>query len=49
MSLAGKFPIAGFAAGIALLIIGLNTGNRALWIVGIVLMIFALARRFRRA
>jgi hypothetical protein len=48
MSLAGKYPIAAFAAGIALLIIGLNTDNRALWIVGIVLLILGLARRFRR-
>ena len=48
MSVAARFPLLGFAAGLALLVVGLSTGNRALWIVGIVLIVLAAARKVRQ-
>ena len=48
MSLAKRVPLLGIAAGIALLIVGLNYGNKALWIVGAVLIVLGIFRSVRK-
>ena len=44
MNLAKRVPLLGIAAGIAVLIVGLNYGNKALWIVGAVLIVLGVFR-----
>jgi hypothetical protein len=48
MSLAKRFPLAGILAGIALLVVGFNYDNKALLIVGGILIAFGLFRQFKK-
>jgi hypothetical protein len=47
MSLAKKYPVVGVGVGIALTAVGIATHMTTLIIVGIVLIVLALIRRFR--
>ncbi len=48
MRLAKRVPLLGIAAGIALLIVGFNYGNKALWIVGAVLIVLGILRAVKK-
>ena len=48
MSLAKRAPLLGILAGIALLVVGFNYDNKALLIVGIVLIALGILRQFRK-
>jgi hypothetical protein len=48
MSIAGRIPILGLVAGIAVVIVGFNQGNTALIIIGFVLIILGVFRYFRK-
>jgi len=48
MSLAKRVPIFGVIAGLALLIVGFNQGNKALVIVGFVLIALGLFRQVKK-
>jgi len=46
MSIAKQFPLFGILAGIALLVVGFNYDNKALLIIGGVLIVIGLFRKF---
>ncbi len=48
MNLAKRVPLLGILAGIALLIVGFNYNNKALWIVGAVLIVLGIFRTLRK-